>query len=149
MARALLGTLKTFSRLALQELALLKLVSSRNCSYSIRNYLNWLHSDIMLLLLTPSHAQRKLADHVRARRLALDLTQEGLATRSGVPLATLRKFEQKGTISLEAFLKLLMVVGGMEDMVDALEPQASPFSSIDDVLKADKAQPARKRGRRS
>jgi hypothetical protein len=31
------------------------------------------------------------------------LTQEGLSERSGVPLAALRKFEQKGSISLEFF----------------------------------------------
>ncbi|WP_306030061.1 helix-turn-helix transcriptional regulator [Stappia sp. MMSF_3263] len=86
---------------------------------------------------------------MRARRLALELTQEGLATRSGVPLSTLRKFEQKGVISLEAFLKLLMVLGGMNEVVRALEPLDAPFSSIDDVLKADLAKPLRKRGRRS
>jgi transcriptional regulator with XRE-family HTH domain len=103
----------------------------------------------MARLITPSHAQRKLADHVRARRLALELTQEGLAIRSGVPLSTLRKFEQKGAISLEAFLKLLMVVSDMDDVVKALEPQGTPFSSIDDVLKANQTNPLRKRGRRS
>jgi hypothetical protein len=44
------------------------------------------------------------------------LTREGLAERSGVPLATLRKFEQKGSTSLESFfLKLLMVIGGLEE----------------------------------
>lgn len=35
----------------------------------------------------------------------MNLTQEGLAERSGVPLSTLRKFEQKGMISLDSFLK--------------------------------------------
>ncbi|PTW61681.1 helix-turn-helix protein [Breoghania corrubedonensis] len=102
----------------------------------------------MVLVVTPSHAQRQLADHVRARRLAMELTQEGLASRSGVPLSTLRKFEQKSEISLEAFLKLLLVVGGMEEIVKALEPQDAPFRTIDDVLKAEQGKQARKRGRR-
>jgi len=79
----------------------------------------------------------------------MDLTQQGLATRSGVALPTLRKFEQKGVISLEAFLKLLMVVGGMQDVVRALEPQDPPFRSIDDVLKAESSRTPRKRGRRT
>ncbi|MCJ9670337.1 MULTISPECIES: hypothetical protein [unclassified Neorhizobium] len=103
----------------------------------------------MMLLTSPSHAQQKLADHVRARRLAIELTQEGLSNRSGVPLPSLRKFEQKGVISLEAFLKLLMVVGGMEGVVEAIAPKETPFASIDDVLKADSSKVTRKRGRRS
>ncbi|WP_443947630.1 helix-turn-helix domain-containing protein [Pedobacter sp. AW1-32] len=41
----------------------------------------------------------------------MELTQEELAKRAGVPLPTLRKFEQKGWISLESFFKFLMVVG--------------------------------------
>ncbi|KAB1115247.1 transcriptional regulator [Neorhizobium galegae] len=102
-----------------------------------------------MLIATPSFAQQKLADNVRSRRLAMELTQEGLSKRSGVPLPSLRKFEQKGTISLEAFLKLLMVVGGMEEVVQAVAPRETPFASIDDVLKADSNKVIRKRGRRS
>ncbi|CAN7699778.1 helix-turn-helix domain-containing protein [Neorhizobium sp. LjRoot104] len=79
----------------------------------------------------------------------MELTQEGLSKRSGVPLPSLRKFEQKGVISLEAFLKLLMVVGGMEEVVQAVASREAPFASIDDVLKADTNRVVRKRGRRS
>lgn len=101
----------------------------------------------MLSLISSSKAQVKIADSVRARRLAMELTQEGLAERAGVPLPTLRKFEQKGSVSLEAFLKLLMVVGGIEEIVTALKPSKPTFNSIDDVLK-DADSTSRKRGRR-
>lgn len=77
----------------------------------------------------------------------MELTQEGLAERSGVPLATLRKFEQKGAISMEAFLKLLMVVGGLEEIINVLKPSKPNFTSIDDVLK-DTNSISRKRGRK-
>lgn len=101
----------------------------------------------MLSLISPSKAQFKIADNVRARRLAMELTQEGLAERAGVPLPTLRKFEQKGSVSLEAFLKLLMVVGGIDEIVTALKPSKPTFNSIDEVLK-DTDSTSRKRGRR-
>jgi len=68
-----------------------------------------------MLFITTAKAQMKLARNVRLRRLSRDLTQAGLAERSGVPLPTLRKFEQKGLISLESFLKLLMVLGAAND----------------------------------
>ena len=57
-----------------------------------------------MLFISSSKAQKKLVENVRERRLQMELTQEGLAERSGVPLSTLRKFEQKGSISLESFL---------------------------------------------
>ncbi len=77
----------------------------------------------------------------------MELTQEGLADRSSVSLTTLRKFEQKGSISLESFLKLLKVVGGIEDIIDILKPSKPNFTTIDDVLKdTDKA--FKKRGRK-
>lgn len=101
----------------------------------------------MILLISASKAQQKLAENVRDRRLSMELTQEGLAERSGVPLATLRKFEQKGAISLESFLKLLMVVGGMEDIIHVLKPSKPNFTSIDDFLKDTNAV-LRKRGRK-
>lgn len=77
----------------------------------------------------------------------MELTQEGLAERSGVPLSTLRKFEQKGVISLDSFLKLLMVVGGLEELIDILKPNKPTFNSIDDVLK-DSENKMIKRGRK-
>lgn len=101
----------------------------------------------MISLISTSKAQQKLAENIKDRRLFMELTQEGLAERSGVPLATLRKFEQKGSISLESFLKLLMVVGGLEETINVLKPSKTSFQSIDEVLKDTKSI-SRKRGRK-
>lgn len=100
-----------------------------------------------MLFISFSKAQKKIAENVRERRLQMDLTQEGLAERSGVPLSTLRKFEQKGNISLESFLKLLFVIGGLEEVINALKPNIPNFKSIDDVLKTE-AEIIKKRGRK-
>ncbi|MDN4014565.1 helix-turn-helix transcriptional regulator [Chryseobacterium gambrini] len=66
-----------------------------------------------MLLVSLSKTEKKLVNNIRKRRLQMNLTREGLAERSGVPLPTLRKFEQKGLIFLDSFLKLLSVVGGL------------------------------------
>ncbi len=100
-----------------------------------------------MLFISSSKAQKKISENVRERRLQMDLTQEGLAERSGVPLSTLRKFEQKGNISLESFLKLLSVIGGLEEVINALKPNIPNFKSIDDVLKTE-AEIIKKRGRK-
>ena len=99
----------------------------------------------MISLITTAKAQKKLSENTRLQRLNLQLTQRGLADRSGVPLPTLRKFKQKGLISLEGFLKLQMALGGLENFVKAIESKISAFSSIDEVLKANK-KPTRQRG---
>lgn len=100
----------------------------------------------MIVFTTPAQAQKAIAENVRRRRLQMELTQEGLAKRSGVALPTLRKFEQKGAISLESFLKLQGVLGGLDDILKATQTKATPFASIDDVLAANKA-PMRQRGK--
>lgn len=102
----------------------------------------------MISLISPAQAQQKLAENARTRRLELELTQTGLAKRSGVALATLRKFEQHGTISLESYLRLQLVLGGLEALVRATEPIKIEFSSIDEVLSVE-TKTQRKRGRRS
>lgn len=99
----------------------------------------------MRSLISISKAQQKLAENIRNRRLSMELPQEGLSERSGVPLPTLRKFEQKGSISLESFLKLLMVIGGLEEIITVLKPSKPNFTSIDEVLKDSNNIP-RKRG---
>jgi len=89
----------------------------------------------MLSLISTSKAQQKIAQNMRALRLKKGLTQGGLAERSGVNLATLRKFEQKGLISLESFLKLAMSLECLEKLVEATSSSEDDYSSIDDVLK--------------
>lgn len=102
----------------------------------------------MTLLVTITKAQEILVSQLRAKRLAIGLTQSGLAARAGVALPTLRKFEQKGLISLESFLKLLMVLGGIDEIIQAVKPKQTEFSSIDDVLKSD-TKTTRKKGWRT
>lgn len=91
----------------------------------------------MLSLLSPQKSLLMIANRVRDRRVNLGLTQEGLAVRADVALPTLRRFEQQGLISLESLLKLLSVVGGLDEIVKALEIQKSEYSSIDEVLQED------------
>ncbi len=78
----------------------------------------------------------------------MELTQEGLSERSGVPLPTLRKFEQKGNISLTALVKLLMIVGGLEDVLTALTPEKRQINTIEEVLKASTVR-ERQRGKKN
>lgn len=100
-----------------------------------------------MLFISLSKVQMKIVENIRDRRLQMELTQEGLSERSGVPLSTLRKFEQKGVISLDSFLKILSVVGGLEEMLEALKPKQQHFKSIDEVLKSEEKS-TRKRGSR-
>ena len=55
---------------------------------------------LLLNVANPSDIALQIAARVKARRLELNLTQEGLASRAGVKFATYRRFEQTGEISL-------------------------------------------------
>ena len=107
-----------------------------------------MNSDIIMTLLSGPDAKQLIGKHMKDLRLQEGLTQEGLARRSGVPLATLRKFEREGALSLSSFIKLLMVFGRLEAVVDALKPEEVTFKSIDDMLTG-KPQKQRKYGWRT
>lgn len=89
----------------------------------------------MVSLIGIDEAQTNIAGNMRRLRLEKGLTQKGLAERSGVSLASLRKFEQKGAISFESFLKLAFTLGCLEDILSATTPAQKEFKSIDEVLK--------------
>ena len=92
----------------------------------------------MMVLITPTKAQNRIAKNMKALRLQQGLTQEGLSNRSGVSVSSLRKFEQKGVISLESFLKLSVVLGCVDKVIQATKSLENNFSSIDDVLSVKK-----------
>ena len=102
-----------------------------------------------MLFINPSTSQIQLRDHLIERRLAQGLTQKGLAERSGVNLHSLRKFEREGSISLKSFLQLLMILGGLEDVVAAVKPPEEQFRSIEEVLASIEPRKVRKRGWRT
>lgn len=99
----------------------------------------------MISLITVSSTHARLANDLRQHRVNKGFTQSGLAKRAGVSIATLRKFEQTGFISLESFLKIAMVLGLLEKIVNAISVVTSEFHTIDEVLQASKKR-TRKRG---
>lgn len=96
-------------------------------------------------LSNPSEIAEQIAARVKARRLELNLTQEGLATRAGIKFATYRRFEQTGEISLRGLLQIAFALNALSDF-DILFTQKQ-YQSLDDVLKD---QPlTRKRGKKN
>lgn len=80
----------------------------------------------------PNEIARQIAARVRERRLELDLTQEGMAARSGVKFATYRRFEQTGEISLKGLLQIGFALNVLSDF-DALFSRRQ-YQSLNDVL---------------
>jgi transcriptional regulator with XRE-family HTH domain len=100
---------------------------------------------LALNLDTPQEIAQKIAVQARESRLALAMTQEELARRSGVSLGSVKRFERTGQISLASMLQLALVL-------DALDPFKMLFAkgeelpaSLDLLLKQ---APKRQRGRR-
>jgi len=93
----------------------------------------------------PAEIDRLLARRVRALRLLAGWKQVTLAARSGVTLASLRRFEATGRISLARLLRLCHALGRLDDFGQLLQPPA--FRSLAE-LEAREAAPKRKRGRK-
>lgn len=96
-------------------------------------------------ILSPSEITIDLATRLKTYRLAQNLTQSGLADRSGVPLGTLKKFEGSGVISLLSFVRLLMALDlqdGLEELLETKDQDAT----LDQMLAKSKL---RQRGRRA
>ena len=71
---------------------------------------------------TPDDVAKQIATRVKARRLELNLTQEGIAARAGLKFATYRRFEQTGEISLKGLLQIGFALNALSEF-DALFAQ--------------------------
>ena len=94
-------------------------------------------------LRTAKEVQVGIAERFKARRLAMNLTQSELASRSGVTLSSLKRFEREGLIALESLLNLALVLDCLADF-DRLALETQPVSaaqSLDALL----AKPALRR----
>lgn len=92
----------------------------------------------MISLKTPKEVLFDFGNIVKEKRLQLNYTQEELANRSQVNIATLRKFERTGKISLEAFVKIAFVLGEIDNLLNAFQVTQNKYSTMDALLKSKK-----------
>lgn len=65
---------------------------------------------------TPDRLAMTLAENCRKRRLDKGMSRRSLAEATGIPEPTLERFETKGKISLEAFLRIVVEFDWFEEM---------------------------------
>ena len=87
---------------------------------------------LLLNVANPSDIALQIAARVKARRLELNLTQEGLASRAGVKFATYRRFEQTGEISLRGLLQVGFALNCLDEFNDLFAQKQ--YQTLDDVL---------------
>lgn len=93
----------------------------------------------------PKEVALQIVARVKARRLELDLTQEGLSARAGIKFATYRRFEQTGEISLKGLLQIGFALNALSDF-EALFTHKQ-YQTLDDVLNEQYV--SRKRGKKN
>ena len=98
-----------------------------------------------IMMKTAQELMHELGDRSKQRRLNLNLTREGLGSRSGVSISVIRQFEVCGKISLESLIKIAIALGNGSDFELIFNGSDSQQSvSLDELLKQSKV---RKRGR--
>ena len=97
-------------------------------------------------LKSPNDVLEEVRDRFKQRRLALNLTQAGLAKRSGVALGSLKRFETTGLVAFDSLLKLAIVLDCLGDFDRLAAEDAKSLSGrpLDEVLAGTRT---RKKGR--
>jgi transcriptional regulator with XRE-family HTH domain len=95
-------------------------------------------------LQIPENVADAIAARTRELRLAKGWKQVTLASRSGVTLASLRRFESSGRVSLQNLLKIAFALNRLADFDAVFESQRAT-SMVE--LETGEAKPRRKRGR--
>ncbi|CAH6785113.1 helix-turn-helix domain-containing protein [Vibrio lentus] len=89
----------------------------------------------MLSLYTAYDLQMELKEFIKSARKKDKLSVQKMADLSGVPYATIRKFESSGNISLRQFLMLYETVGDLKKVKELTKSSEPEFKSIEDVLR--------------
>lgn len=93
---------------------------------------------------SPASIASGLAARARRRRLDENLTQPGLAARAGVTVASLRRFERTGAVSLENLIRIALALGAASELGQLFPPRET--RSLDELIAAPKL---RRRGKRN
>ncbi len=81
---------------------------------------------------TPNDIAKELIEKIKQHRKKLKISQAQLASKSGVSLGSIKRFESKYEISLNSFIKILIALN-LEQDLENLFTQKN-YSSIDEVI---------------
>ena len=81
---------------------------------------------------TPNDIAHELVEKIKQHRKKLKISQAQLASKSGVSLGSIKRFESKYEISLNSFIKILIALN-LEHDLENLFLQKS-YNSIDEVI---------------
>ncbi len=95
--------------------------------------------DLDAFILAPGEILKAIAMNEKACRKRAGYTQQELAERSGVNLASLRRFEQKGEISLHSLVLIATILDEQKGLLDLFpKPRyASMKELLDDQHRRD------------
>ena len=89
---------------------------------------------LSILPVTPNDVIESLKTNLKKKRKALGYTQTELASRSGVSLGSLKRFEQTGKISLESLLQLAFVLECLDEFKEICVKKEEQYSSIEEII---------------
>ncbi len=81
---------------------------------------------------TPNDIAKELVEKIKQNRKRLKISQVQLATKSGVSLGSIKRFESKYEISLNSFIKILIALN-LEQDLENLFTQKN-YNSINEVI---------------
>ena len=81
---------------------------------------------------TPNEIAKELVEKIKQHRKKLKISQAQLASKSGVSLGSIKRFESKYEISLNSFIKILIALN-LEQDLENLFTQKN-YASIDEVI---------------
>ena len=92
----------------------------------------------------PKAIATSIAQRMKRNRLELNLTQNALASRSGVSFGSLRRFENTGEISLKSLILIAIALDSTSEFSSLFSTRK--YKTIEDVLTLHEPQ-TKKRGR--
>lgn len=93
------------------------------------------------MLKTPQQVLKNIADRVRFLRLEREWSQQEIAKRSAINLATYQVFERTGKISLDRLFRIAVTLQRAQEFEEIFKPL--PIRSIQDLV----PRPQRQRGK--
>ena len=89
-------------------------------------------NDFLFNPKTPNDIAKELVEKIKQHRKKLKISQAQLASKSGVSLGSIKRFESKYEISLNSFIKILIALNLEQDLENLFTQK--DYNSIDEVI---------------